>query len=159
VVKVFDDYLASDSIQAILARAKGASEEEWALMNEPEVNGVFWNNKRMMIEETYTNLLFSKLMSEFEERHFLTATNKVQRFFEGDVLGPLIDSEHVPQIAYSCILFLNEGGPGIFVDGQAIEAKPGRLVLYSGDLEYKIEGYSNTEPKYFITIFFNKAVQ
>ena len=159
MVKVFDEYLSSDRVQAILTRAKSASEEEWALMNEPEVNGVFWDNKRMMIEQPYTSELLSKLISEFEEPHVATAANKVQRFFDGDVLGPLVDAEHVPQIAYSCILFLNSGGPGIYVDGQDIQAQPGRLVLYSGKLEYKIDGYSNPEPKYFITIFFNKAVQ
>lgn len=159
MIKVVDEYLPSASIEAILARAKGASEEEWALMNEPEINGVFWDNKRMMIEQPYTSELVSKLISEFEEPYKLTAANKVQRFFEGDALGPLVDAEHVPQIAYSCILFLNGGGPGISVDSQEVEAKPGRLVLYSGDLQYKIDGYSNPEPKYFITIFFNKPVQ
>lgn len=158
-IKIFNDYLDLDSIQAILARAKSASEEEWALMNEPEVNGVFWDNKRMMIEQQYTAELLSKLNLEFEGEYQLTAANKVQRFFEGDVLGPIVDSDHVPQLAYSCILFLNGGGLGISISEQPILAKPGRLVLYDARLEYKIDGYSKPEPKYFITIFFNKAVQ
>lgn len=158
-VTEFEGFLDPKDIEKLLAVAQSSTEEQWNLFNEPELNGQFWNGKRFMIDSTLTTRLSKSLSEVFDNQYVITASNKLQRFFKGDVLGPLADGLHVPSIAYGCILFLQDGNDDgiVFPNlGKTIKAQANKLVVYPAEFEYAIPGPTSSDVRYFITVFFNK---
>jgi hypothetical protein len=158
-VTEFENFLEHAEIEKLLAVAQSSTEEQWTVFNEPELNGQWWNGKRLMIDSNLTTNLSKGLSEVFDNQYMLTASNKLQRFFKGDVLGPLADGVHVPSIAYGCILFLQDGeDDGIVFPhlGRTVKAQANKLVVYPADFEYAIAGPTNADVRYFITVFFNK---
>jgi hypothetical protein len=159
-VTEFDSFLDLEDIEKLLAVAQSATQAQWDLFNEPELNGQFWNGKRLMIDSNLTTSLSKRLSDVFDGQYVITAPNKLQRFFKGDVLGPLADGVHVPSIAYGCILFLQDGDDdGIVFPqlGTSVKAQANKLVVYPAEFEYTIPGPTNADLRYFITVFFNRV--
>lgn len=155
-----DNFLDQEDLSALLDRAKKATEEEWNLFNETSLNGPFWDGKRLMVEQHLGNNLGDKLSALFDNKYWITTPNKVQRFYQNDSLGPLIDAEHGALMAYGSILFLHDDidDDGIIFPqlNKNIKPKTNKLVVYSSDIQYIIPGPKNNANKYFITVFFNK---
>jgi hypothetical protein len=159
-VTEFDEFLNQTDVDRLLLVARSATEEQWNLFNETELNGLFWDGKRLMIDADLTKELGYKLSNIFDGQYQVTASNKLQRFYTGKGLGPLTDSLHVPSIKYGAIFFLHDGLDGEGIEfpqiNKSITPKSNKLVVYPADLEYIIPGTSDQSIKYFITVFFNQ---
>jgi hypothetical protein len=157
-IKEIDNFLPESDIEMLNSISLSITEEEWDLFNEEHLNGPFWNGKRRMIHPSITEYLSVKLSGLTDHSHSLTATNKIQRFYKDDRLGPLRDADF-GKIEYACILFLNddyEGGGIEFPDlGYTVKPSKNKLVLYKATNKYIINGPSNEAISYFITVFFD----
>jgi hypothetical protein len=155
-----DDFLDPSDIDALLKIAINSTEEEWNLFNETTLNGPFWDGKRLMIDQGLSINLGKRLSEVFDNKYWITAPNKIQRFYQNDNLGPLIDAEHGELMTYGSILFLHDDidDDGIIFPqlNKNIKPKTNKLVVYSSDIQYIIPGPKNDAKKYFITVFFNK---
>ena len=157
-IEEIENFLPETDLEILDGISKSITEQEWNLFNEEHLNGPFWNGKRRMIHPSITEYLSYKLSGLTEHKHSLTATNKIQRFFKEDKLGPLRDADF-GKIEYACILFLNddyEGGGIEFPDmGYTVKPVKNKLVLYKATNSYIINGPSNDAISYFITVFFD----
>ena len=158
LVLEYDNAIAHDDLLSMIDAAKNSSEETWALMNDEEETGPFWLGKRMIIEDYVLPSWHEKIVSLRSEIDFsdITEPRKIQRFNNGDFLGPLIDSEHVDSIRYGLILFLNEPEHAeIYFPrlNYKVKAKANRLVVYGADQEYVIRGPESGDYLYFSTVF------
>ena len=155
-IQILENFISQDEIEELLKIAKTTTDSEWALFNQEDLNGKFWNGKRLMIDQSKTANLNSKLNSMWSSNDF-TATNKLQRFFNGENLGPLTDSEHA-RIKRSIIIFLSShdevAGIEFPKDGLIIPATKNFAVEYDAKIEYIIAA-PTTESMYFITVFLN----
>jgi hypothetical protein len=154
----YEDAISLDDLSYMINVSKGSTESDWSKMNEPDTNGEFWNNKRMLLDDCVLPSWHEKIVSLRSEIDFveITEPRKVQRFNYLDSLGPLTDAEHVPSIRYGSILFLNEPqGAEIYFPkiNYKVAAKTNKLVVYGGNQEYIIRGPEGAEPLYFSTVF------
>ena len=109
MIKEFEDFSDINEVNKILELCKQAKPDQWSLMNEEHLNGPFWNDKRMMTDLDHVSVLTKNISSLLNQDGLNpTAFNKVQRFFKGDILGPLVDNLHVPSIVYGSIFFLQD---------------------------------------------------
>jgi len=158
--EIYDNFISSVEVKNLLTVGVNSSDSSWNAMNEEELNGKFWNGKRMMIDPRLSTDLKSKTDSLFEYKYSITAANKLQRFYTNDVLGPLVDQDFVPEIEYACAFFLHddfEGGGIMFNDiDKHVKPKANTLVVYPGNLKYSIMGPSSEGYMHFITMFFNR---
>lgn len=158
--ETYDNFISDQEVKNLLNTGLSSSNTQWDAMNEEHLNGKFWNGKRMMIDPSVSSELKSKTDSLFEYNYSITAANKLQRFYTGDILGPLVDQDFVKEIEYACVFFLHdnfEGGGIMFNDiDQYIKPKANTLVVYPGDLKYSIMGPSSEGYMHFITMFFNR---
>jgi hypothetical protein len=159
-VTEFDGFLDQSDVDKLLSVAHNATEEQWNLFNETALNGEFWDGKRLMIDQELTRELGGKLSDIFHGTYAVTASNKLQRFYKGQDLGPLADALHVPSIKYGAIFFLHDGLEGEGIEfpqiNKSITPKANKLVVYPAELEYVIPGPRSESIKYFITVFFNQ---
>jgi hypothetical protein len=134
-----DGFINPTDVDKLLLVARSATEEQWNLFNETELNGLFWDGKRLMIDAELTKELANKLSNMFDGQYQVTAANKLQRFYTGRGLGPLTDSLHVPSIKYGAIFFLHDGLEGEGIEfpqiNKSITPKANKLVVYPADLD------------------------
>ena len=160
-IKEIENFLPETDIEILDGISKSVTEQEWDIFNEEHLNGSFWNGKRRMIHPSITEYLSYKLSGLTEHKHSLTATNKIQRFFKEDKLGPLRDADF-GKIEYACIFFLNddyEGGEIYFPDYEiSIKPEPGDLLCFPDQPRYVhgvkeiISGTRFTTPRWFTRI-------
>lgn len=140
---VKDNFISQESFDEIYRYALSLPESGWSLMNEPEINGEFWDNKRAMIPpELVTELQESIFQLELSAGDY-SAINKIQRFYSNDRFGPIVDQEHVPDLKFGIAYFLNDlPGSGIVFTNlnAAVKAKKNTLVVYDAAEEYFIDG-------------------
>jgi hypothetical protein len=155
-IQQFDNYISSSTLDLILSEALNATEEQWALFNEP-VNGPFWDNKRLITNQANASELNKKNNAMFDGKYEATIPNKAQRFFFNDTLGPFMDVHFNKKIKHGSILFLNDVGYIEFPDMNIkIFAEKARAVFYPSNINYKIV-CDNKDPMYFITVFFTEV--
>jgi hypothetical protein len=154
----YDNAIDQEDLDAMINIAKSSTSLDWSKMDNVEETGPFWLGKRMMISETVLPSWHEKIVSLRSEIDFfnITEPRKIQRFNNGDFLGPLIDGEHVDSIKHGAVLFLNEPkGSEIYFPriNYKVKAKANRLVVYGGDQEYIIRGPEGKDYLYFSTVF------
>lgn len=156
LVSVLDNFILPDYSLQILLHIKSFKDSTWSSMNQEDINGPFWNNKRLMIDSSICSFLAEKITETVGKDFEYTAINKAQRFFAGDVLGPLADGQHVPSIKYGITLFLEDcdGGIDLIDSNKKISSKAGTLVVHPSIEQYKIYGPS-TGVMHFMTFFAN----
>ena len=155
-----NNFLSEESINKIYNIALEATDEEWDLMNDEELNGIFWNGKRMMFDPRDSFELQNKIKEYTQDGFWVTTCNKLQRFYKDDVLGPLVDYDHGNNMTKGFVLFLHDdySGGGIeFPDlNYVIPTKKNKMVIYDSKIKYKIMGPNNETKQHFITVFENK---
>lgn len=154
-VYYLEDILIESTLDDILYICTMSNSEAWSAMNEPEVNGEWWNNKRMMLAPELGVELKRLLLSLNLNINNLSATNKVQRLFQNEILGPITDKDHVPEMKYGSILFLNDNCGNISFPewNLKFEARRNSLVIYPADVEYIISGPKTPNFMFFTTVF------
>jgi hypothetical protein len=154
-IEYIEKALTEATLNKVLNACHNADEKAWAAMNDPETNGTWWNDKRMMLPTELGTELGDTLLSLNLNISNLSATNKAQRLFRGDVLGPMIDQEHVPQLKYGSVLFLNNSSGSISFPeiGLMLEANTNNLIIYPANMTYVISGPAVDEPMLFSTVF------
>lgn len=153
-IQQFDNFVSTQTLELLLEEALSATEYQWSLFNE-EANGPFWANKRLITNEANAIELTNLTKNILGTNYTPTISNKVQRFFYGDVLGPLVDQNFNEHIKFGSILFLNDVGRIDFPDIDiSIKAETNKFVLYPADMKYAIT--SDKDVMYLITIFFTQ---
>lgn len=152
-IRTINNLIKLKELDLILNEALEASEADWALFNE-KINGVFWENKRLITDMHNSRPINYAIDDLFPTRLGHTITNKVQRFFYNDTIGPMKDNYFNEKIKFGSVLFLNNVGEISFPELDiTIEAEPNKFIVYPATTEYVIR-CNKKEIMYFITIFF-----
>lgn len=152
-IRIINNLIKLEKLNLILNEALEASESQWALFNE-KINGIFWENKRLITDIDDSRSINYAIEDLFPVKLRHTITNKVQRFFYNDTLGPIKDNDFNEKIKFGSIFFLNNVGQISFPElNITIDAEPNKLIVYPAETEYIIK-CNKKEIMYFITIFF-----
>lgn len=140
-----NNLLPETILNEIIFIGNNTTEEQWSLMNEEHLNGPWWNNKRLMIDPKYDQIIENYIRTSWPNYEGRTAYNKIQRFFSGDVLGPIVDKEHVPHLKYGSVLFLEDNPDAgiVFEDNIEIKSTKNTFYIYDASFKFKLQNLSD----------------
>ena len=151
MIAVIPSFVSNSEAAMLTSMAESADETSWWNKNDGS-----WCGKRLSLDLQMLAQIRNRLNAMFDGHSRIGPLTAIQRFLQGQDMGPHRDDSGGSDISYGCIIYLNENylGGEIHYPNHQIRIKPrtGMLIVHSADENHLVTTI-DSGTRYMLTTF------